>query len=139
MTKEQQMHAAQQEEERRGSEHYLNSGEYEHWDFVHEFGLCYFLGNATKYVARMYRRDVKFLQDDTNKALHYLDKFEKIRQVPREELGDIAMIRDCRPLGTLIEKAAMITGGHNAFTNIIVLIAVWDFHGARRLLKQIGK
>ena len=58
-----------------GGNHYQK--EYQHWDFVHDQGLDYFLACATKYICRE-KWGVRRSQD-LKKAIHYLRK--------RHELG----------------------------------------------------
>jgi hypothetical protein len=53
-----------------GGDHYKGA-DYQHWDFVHDLGLNYFAGNATKYVSR-YRH--KNGVEDLQKAAHYCSK-----------------------------------------------------------------
>lgn len=56
-----------------GGDHY--AGEYQHWDWVADMGLDYHRGNATKYVARAFKKNGK---QDLEKALHYIDKREEL-------------------------------------------------------------
>ena len=58
-----------------GGDHYQKA--YQHWDFVHDRELDYFMGNATKYICRE-KWGVRRSQD-LKKAVHYLRK--------RHELG----------------------------------------------------
>ena len=53
-----------------GGDHYQK--EYQHWDFVHDCRMDYFMGNATKYICRK-KRGVRRSQD-LKKAIHYLRK-----------------------------------------------------------------
>lgn len=52
-----------------GGDHYQK--EYQHWDWVDDLGLHYYLGCATKYVSRW--REKNGIQD-LEKAIHYLEK-----------------------------------------------------------------
>lgn len=47
------------------------------WDAIQDWGLCYFSGNAVKYVAR--HRD-KGGVEDLKKARHYLDKLIELME-----------------------------------------------------------
>ena len=58
-----------------GGDHYQKA--YQHWDFVHDRKLDYFIGCATKYICRE-KWGVRRSQD-LRKAIHYLRK--------RHELG----------------------------------------------------
>lgn len=51
-----------------GGKHYQSR--YQHWDFVRDFNLDYFEGNATKYLTR--RKGER--RQDLQKAMHYLEK-----------------------------------------------------------------
>jgi hypothetical protein len=53
-----------------GGEHY--QAEYQHWDFVAKHRLDYFDGNASKYVARAYKKGDAYEQ--FQKAQHYVQK-----------------------------------------------------------------
>lgn len=54
-----------------GPAHYRR-GSIEVWDFIHDQGLNYFLGNAIKYICRAGYKDSKV--QDLQKAIHYLQK-----------------------------------------------------------------
>jgi hypothetical protein len=54
-----------------GPAHYRR-GFIEVWDFIHDQGLNYFLGNAIKYVCRAGYKESKV--QDLQKAIHYLQK-----------------------------------------------------------------
>ena len=54
-----------------GPSHYRR-GSIEVWDFIHDQGLNYFLGNAIKYVCRAGYKESK--EEDLKKAIHYLQK-----------------------------------------------------------------
>lgn len=51
-----------------GGTHYKS--DYQHWDFVHDTGLDYYEGCATKYITR--RKGNRL--EDLKKALHFLEK-----------------------------------------------------------------
>ena len=63
-----------------GGDHYQK--EYQHWDFVNDCVMDYFMGNATKYICRK-KWGVRRSQD-LKKAIHYLRK--------RAELGYIGSL-----------------------------------------------
>lgn len=54
-----------------GPSHYRR-GSIEVWDFIHDQGLNYFLGNAIKYICRAGYKESKI--QDIQKAIHYLQK-----------------------------------------------------------------
>lgn len=54
--------------------HY-KGGDYQHWDFVAELGLNYFVGQFTKYLSRWRSKNGT---EDLLKAQHYLEKFIEI-------------------------------------------------------------
>lgn len=58
-----------------GGDHY--QAEYQHWDWVHDIGMGYLPGNATKYVSRWQKKNG--LQD-LKKAMTYIDKMIAIRK-----------------------------------------------------------
>lgn len=53
-----------------GGSHYITGG-ISHWDLIHDNGVCYLVGNATKYLTRFRKKNG--LQD-LQKALHYVEK-----------------------------------------------------------------
>ena len=58
-----------------GGDHYQK--EYQHWDFVHDCQMDYFMGNATKYICRK-KWGVRRSQD-LKKAVHYLRKRQELK------------------------------------------------------------
>jgi hypothetical protein len=58
-----------------GGDHYLVTGELQHWDMVAKFHLDYFQGQITKYVMRW--RNKNGIQD-LEKAKHFLEKYIEI-------------------------------------------------------------
>jgi hypothetical protein len=60
-----------------GPSHYRR-GSIEVWDFIHDQGLNYFLGNAIKYVCRAGYKESK--EEDLKKAIHYLQKELELHQ-----------------------------------------------------------
>ena len=65
------------------NKHY--AAQYQHWDWVHDVGLGYHAGNATKYITRAFKKNGK---EDLQKALHYIAKCEEL-QVPFVDNGGI--------------------------------------------------
>lgn len=59
--------------------HYTQ-GSVEVWDFIHEQGLDYFLGNAMKYICRAGKKSPDTKVEDILKAISYLEKEVKILQ-----------------------------------------------------------
>lgn len=59
--------------------HYTQ-GSVEVWDFIHEQGLDYFLGNAMKYICRAGKKSPETKVEDILKAISYLEKEVKILQ-----------------------------------------------------------
>lgn len=53
---------------------YYTSGKTEVWDFIHEQGLDYFLGNAVKYISRAGKKNKDTLVEDLRKAIIYINK-----------------------------------------------------------------
>lgn len=49
----------------------------QHWDFVAQNNLCYFIGQATKYVARAHKKHAT-PHDDLNKAIHFIEKLQAV-------------------------------------------------------------
>jgi hypothetical protein len=60
-----------------GGTHYKKM-QYEHWDWVHDSGLGYHVGNATKYISRWRKKNGV---EDLKKALHYVEKIIEL-EVP---------------------------------------------------------
>ena len=54
-----------------GGTHY-SKYEYQTWDFIHQIGLDYFLGNALKYITRYPDKNGI---EDIKKAVSYIDKY----------------------------------------------------------------
>jgi hypothetical protein len=61
-----------------GGNHYKTS--FEHWDFVAIYGLGYFEGQITKYVAR---HPKKHKAQDVDKALHFTEKLMELFQAKK--------------------------------------------------------
>lgn len=59
-----------------GGDHY--QAEYQHWDWVTDIGMGYLPGNATKYVARWWKKNGLA---DLKKAMTYIDKMIAIRAI----------------------------------------------------------
>lgn len=60
-----------------GGDHY--KAEYQHWNWVDDIGLHYYLGNATKYITRWQKKNGA---QDLRKALHYIVKAEERNVYP---------------------------------------------------------
>lgn len=56
-----------------GGQHYRT--QYQHWDFVADLNLNYYLANITKYVARAYKKNGL---EDVHKAQHYAAKLHSL-------------------------------------------------------------
>lgn len=61
--------------------HY-KGGEYQHWDFVANLGLNYFIAQTTKYLCRWRNKNGV---EDLKKAQHYLQKFMELAGNPSIE------------------------------------------------------
>lgn len=57
-----------------GGDHYKGDGsaQFQHWDFIHEARLDWCGANATKYIARWWKKGTPTL--DLQKTIHYLQK-----------------------------------------------------------------
>lgn len=53
-----------------GGHHYQS--DYQHWDWVDEIDMCYYLGSATKYLTRWRQKGNGVI--DIKKAIHYTEK-----------------------------------------------------------------
>lgn len=69
-----------------GGDHY--KAEYQHWNWVDDIGLHYYLGNATKYVTRWQKKNGA---QDLRKALHYVSKAEERGVYTRLNGKDLCM------------------------------------------------
>jgi|TARA_Y100000310_G_scaffold84459_1_gene81324 hypothetical protein len=80
--------------------HYIK-GKYEHWDVVIDWGLDYFCGCATKYIARHRHKGTPV--KDIEKAIHYLEKYlqylkaEEIRNLSEENESVMIKTRGVPP------------------------------------------
>jgi len=61
-----------------GGDHYKNGGNLQHWDWIAQnFGAGYFVGCATKYVARHRKKNG---MEDLNKAGHFVQKLLELKE-----------------------------------------------------------
>lgn len=93
-----------------GGDHYRS--DYQHWDFVHEFGLDYYEGCASKYVTRRKRKRM----EDLRKAQHFLHKRKEfpvmLRPVSAPEevrivqfcLANKLNVREMQIVGAIVER-----------------------------------
>lgn len=97
-----------------GGDHYGDEKEYGHWDWVHDVGLDYHLGNASKYVCRYPRKNGL---EDLLKAESYVAK-------KRELKGGLSIMAGALTTGgtiaTIIAKTAALAKSqklsHDQFT-----------------------
>jgi Protein of unknwon function (DUF3310) len=59
-----------------GGDHYSQAGQFQHWDFVNEFNIDYFVGVISKYITR-WRKKGQPVQD-LEKAIHYTAKLREL-------------------------------------------------------------
>ena len=57
----------------RENSHYINGRAIEPWDVIKDWELCFWLGNALKYISRVGRKENDL--SDVNKAIHYLEHY----------------------------------------------------------------
>jgi len=72
-----------------GGTHYKNNVLPDHWDVVRLLNWDYFLGNATKYLWRLGKKDKspEGQLQDLEKAIHYLEKKREIMKAELEQAG----------------------------------------------------
>lgn len=63
-----------------GGTHYRNGDMPQHWDIVIAMGWDYLIGNATKYIWRLGKKNTSIVGqiEDIDKAIHYLEKKREI-------------------------------------------------------------
>lgn len=71
-----------------GGDHY--KADYQHWDWVDDIGLHYYLAAATKYVARWQKKNGA---QDLRKALHFISKAQERDVYARTNKNDVVRTR----------------------------------------------
>lgn len=82
-----------------GGQHYI--GEYQHWDFATDVGMCHLEGAASKYLARFGNKSGTSAEMDLEKTVHYLEKLIEMHTEGR--IVSIAKRRLCAPPAQLAE------------------------------------
>jgi len=58
-----------------GGSHYQTKDGYQHWDFVDDVNMPYFMAQATRYMSRWTKKNGR---EDLEKALHYVQKQKEL-------------------------------------------------------------
>jgi len=80
-----------------GGTHYATDEIPQHWDIVIAMGWDYLVGNATKYIWRLGKKNTSIAGqiEDIDKAIHYL---EKKRELLNKEFNKSHMVSYSNPL-----------------------------------------
>lgn len=119
-----------------GGQHYREiDSEYQHWDLVVDFDMCYFTGNLTKYVVRWRKKNgVR----DLEKAMHYLDKLISLYSEGRRQFENSNLTAP--PLSKLY-KFCEQHGLSFAETEVVAMAATYctaaDLHVLRAQLAAV--
>lgn len=107
-----------------GGDHY--EAPYQHWDWVEDCGLGYLIGNATKYIARAFRKGDAM--ENYRKSLHYIEKYQ---ESPRPE----AYI-DTFHIGMVTYRLAQSNSLSFMQTRILYALATYSLGEARMLIEE---
>ena len=120
-----------------GGAHY--AGAWQHWDFVHDAGLGYLAGNATKYISR-YRK--KNGAQDLAKAVHYIDKMIELAQAGRL-VADVGRRPLTLDLSDALYKFVQVYNLGDAESMACRLLCTWydagDLRHAAAILSRLAR
>lgn len=131
-----------------GGDHYSQAGQYQHWDWVAEFNIDYFVGVISKYITR-WRKKGQPVQD-LEKAIHYTVKLKELALAGRTNqakvmtTGDVAKFCSANRITSEMDYRAL----RNIFTwktiedldaTIAIVTELLEASPARRIAREYDK
>lgn len=107
-----------------GGGHY--EADYQHWDWVEDCSLGYLIGNATKYIARAFRKGDA--AENYRKAVHYIEKY---LELPRPE-----HMPDNFHVGMMTYRLAQSNSLTFMQVRILYALATYSLNEARVLIEE---